>query len=158
MSYPLVGDGGDALTAAGKNTPLVSQSLNIYNHAKDGDYSSIAADIADMGVTGFATYLDPLGALVGAGVGFLIDWVKPLHDMLTWVTGDPDKIGEHRTKWVEVGKTLTGLADELGETLESDLTGWKGPASESARKRLAEFVQGSARPGPRRGTSPRCSR
>ena len=43
------------------------------------------ADIADLGVTGFFAHLDPPGAMVGAGAGFLIDFVKPLHDMLTWV-------------------------------------------------------------------------
>ncbi|QKW38364.1 hypothetical protein HUT06_33745 [Actinomadura sp. NAK00032] len=140
MGYELFGDTSESLK---KNAPGVAQGVNMWKHGQAGDLATIGADIADLGVTGLFAYLDPLGALVGAGVGFLIDWVKPLHDMLTWVTGDADKIGEHRDQWQAAQRDLVKLADEMSGTLKADLATWAGPASAAAKQRLDAFIEGT---------------
>ncbi|GAA4225177.1 hypothetical protein GCM10022254_06550 [Actinomadura meridiana] len=141
MGHELFGD--NAFKTAIKNTPIAGQLTNGFEHLGQGDYASIGADIADLGVTGMFTYLDPLGALIGAGVGFLIDWIKPLHDMLTWVTGDADAIGDHRKQWQAAQKDLVKLADEMSSTLQTDLATWAGPASTAAKQRLDAFIEGT---------------
>jgi hypothetical protein len=140
MNYPLTGDAADAFK---KNTPGVGQINNISDHVGQGDFSAVAADIADLGVTGALAWVDPLGALVGAGVGFLVDWVKPLHDMLTWVTGDDGKIGDHRKGWQETGQSLVNLATQMSQTLQADLAEWYGPASTAAKARIDAFIEGT---------------
>ncbi|MCP2335983.1 WXG100 family type VII secretion target [Actinomadura rupiterrae] len=133
----------DPYKAGEGNVPGWSQVAKGINHYKNEDFSSLAGDIADLGYTGYTAWLDPLGALVSAGVGFLIDVVKPLHDMLTWVTGDDGKISDHRGEWDKVAKDLNGLADDMSKSLEADLVAWAGPASELGKQRIAEFIQGT---------------
>ncbi|MBW8484151.1 hypothetical protein [Actinomadura parmotrematis] len=140
MTYDLFDSAKDAATG---NVPGWSHWENIKKHVKNDDLSSLAADIADVGATGVLAWLDPLGALVGAGVGFLIDWIKPLNDMLTWVTGDKDAIDDQRDAWGEVGKSIQRLAADMGKTLESDLLGWEGPASATAKRKIGEFIEGT---------------
>lgn len=140
MGHELFGDATESLV---KNTPFAAQWDNAWKHYDAGDYASIGADIADLGVTGFFAYVDPLGALVGAGVGFLIDFIKPLHDMLTWMTGDSDAIGDHRKQWQTAQQDLVKLADEMSGTLQADLATWAGPASAAAKQRLDAFIQGT---------------
>ncbi|MFC5183399.1 WXG100 family type VII secretion target [Actinomadura harenae] len=134
---------GDPLDAAKGNVPGWSQVDKGIEHYQNEDYTSIAGDIADLGYTGFTAWMDPLGALVGAGVGFLVDVIKPLHDMLTWVTGDDGAISEHRQEWDGVAKSLVSLADQMGTDLAKDLETWTGPASEAGKARIDEFIQGT---------------
>ncbi|RFU41393.1 hypothetical protein DZF91_12230 [Actinomadura logoneensis] len=133
----------DPYKAGEGNVPGWSQVAKGVQHYQNEDYTSIAGDIADLGYTGFTAWMDPLGALVGAGVGFLVDVIKPLHDMLTWVTGDDGAIGDHRQEWDKVAKDLVSLADQLDRDLAKDLETWTGPASEAGKQRIAEFVQGT---------------
>ncbi|MEV4257188.1 hypothetical protein AB0J52_28870 [Spirillospora sp. NPDC049652] len=133
----------DPAKAGQGNVLLWSQGAKGWEHYQNEDYSSIAGDVADLGYGLFTAWMDPLGALVGAGVGFLIDVIKPLHDMLTWVTGDDGAIGDHRKEWDKVGKDLVALADQMGTDLAKDLETWTGPASEAGKARIEEFIQGT---------------
>ncbi|MEV5573074.1 hypothetical protein AB0L06_23785 [Spirillospora sp. NPDC052269] len=133
----------DPYDAAKGNVPGWSQVDKGIEHYQNEDYTSIAGDIADLGYTGFTAWMDPLGALVGAGVGFLVDVIKPLHDMLTWVTGDDGAISEHRGEWDGVAKNLVSLADQMDKDLSRDLETWTGPASELGKTRISEFIQGA---------------
>ncbi|MFC4911927.1 WXG100 family type VII secretion target [Actinomadura gamaensis] len=133
----------DPYKAGEGNVPGWSQVAKGVKHYENEDFSSLAGDVADIGYTGFTAWMDPLGALVSAGVGFLIDVIKPLHDMLTWVTGDDGAISDHRDEWDKVAKDLNGLADQMSTDLEHDLTDWLGPASEQGKARIAEFIQGT---------------
>lgn len=125
-----------------KNVPGLGQAGNAGVHFENGDLASVATDIGDLALNVAATWADPLGALIGAGLGFLIDVCEPLREMLNWVTGDADAIGKHRDQWRTVGQQLLRLADELSATLTADWAEWQGEASAAAKAKLDGFITG----------------
>ena len=60
-----------------------------------------------------ATVLDPLGSLVSWGVGWLLEHVKPLSDVLDWLAGDPDQVTAYAQTWRNIAAESTGTAADL---------------------------------------------
>ncbi|MEV5570959.1 hypothetical protein AB0L06_12995 [Spirillospora sp. NPDC052269] len=140
------GGGGDepdgAVKAFQDNTPFVSQTFKIIEHTSGDDWGLLGSDVGDAALTTVSTFFDPLGALVGAGVGFLVDYIEPLHKMLTMATGDDGAISDHRKAWKQVADNLRGLSHEMAARLSLDLDDWRGQASDQAHKRIGDFLQG----------------
>ncbi|POM26820.1 hypothetical protein BTM25_12280 [Actinomadura rubteroloni] len=135
----------NATKAVDGNAPIWSQGHKAFNHAGDGDFGSVAGDIADLGMTGLAIWADPLNALISAGLGFLIDWCEPLKSAITWVTGNAGAIEDYRKNWKEIQDKLVSMSNDLQTSLSGNLGSWKGTAGDAARKRLGEFQEGVQR-------------
>jgi hypothetical protein len=124
------------------NTPVLSQFRNVFEDGTKEEIAATGKDIGELALTATTTWADPLGVLIGAGLGFLVTVVKPLNDMLTWVTGDADAIQGHRDDWQTISKDLTVPADGLSKTLAADFAEWNGEASAAARAKLDGFILG----------------
>ncbi|MFC5184030.1 WXG100 family type VII secretion target [Actinomadura harenae] len=138
------GDNGPegAEKAFNDNTPFVSQTFKIIEHTDGGDWGLLGSDVGDAGLTAVSAFFDPLGALVSAGVGFLVDWIKPLHDVLAAVTGDDGAISDHRKAWKQISDEVRALSHAMAAQLSSDLSEWTGPASDQAHARIGDVLQG----------------
>ncbi|MBW8487375.1 hypothetical protein [Actinomadura parmotrematis] len=132
----------DPVEAADGNVPVWSQIHKGVSHGRDGDFGSVAGDIADLGATGWDLWMDPLNALISAGLGFLIDWCEPLKSAVSWVTGNAGAIEQYRDNWGIVQEKLETMSRDLDKAITTGLSSWKGPASQDAGKRLREFQEG----------------
>ncbi|GIF71500.1 hypothetical protein [Asanoa siamensis] len=113
----------------------------------DGDWGelfNIAGSAGDLGINVAMYAVDPLNALLSAGLSFLIDVVQPLEDLLGLVTGNPERMEGEIAKWERVGNALEPLAKEILEATREGLVGWQGEAADAARARLEEFAGGVA--------------
>ncbi len=131
------------LPAVGGAVPVVKGASHLLSG--DGEWSelaSIAGGVADLGFSVMGYMADPLNFLISAGLGFLIDVVQPLEDMLGLVTGNPERMGTEIAKWDRVGSALAPLADEIRSAADDGLVGWQGKAADAARQRLHEFADG----------------
>lgn len=90
--------------------------------------------LVDVGMGILTTALDPLGALVGSAVGYLVDWLianlEPLKKAVDWLLGAPDQIAETARQWRQTGTTIADQGDAFVASL-SGLSTWAGPASEA---------------------------
>lgn len=127
--------------------PVVSQGDAIFKAVNNiGDGSEIAGSATDIGlqITDLAAntgllLVDPIGFMVSAGLGFLIDLVQPLEDLLGMVTGNPERMGAENDKWGRVRSALEPLSEQVKKVGAETMPGWQGDAATIAKQRLSEF-------------------
>lgn len=90
----------------------------------------MAADVA-------GAVIDPIGTLVSWGAGWLIEHIKPLSDMLDWVSGDPDQVAAYGQTWRNVATTTNGNADVYKGYVDGDLKSWADPTGDMYRSLAA---------------------
>ncbi|WP_198680833.1 hypothetical protein [Lentzea terrae] len=84
--------------------------------------------------------VDPLGTLIGAGIGWLIEHVSFLRDALNQVMGDPDEIKAN----VDANKAKAVELRQLAEDHKSGLAtfdGWTGASSERFKASMDGMTQ-----------------
>jgi hypothetical protein len=64
-----------------------------------------------------ATVSDPLGSLIAAGLGWLIDHFEPLKGWFNDLTGDAGEVQAFAQTWVNIQKQLQQSGDELTRIL-----------------------------------------
>ncbi|GIJ27414.1 hypothetical protein Vqi01_25760 [Micromonospora qiuiae] len=88
-----------------------------------------------------ATVLDPLGSLVSWGVGWLLEHVKPLSEVLDWLAGDPDQITAYAQTWRNIAAESTGTATDLQTALAGQLADWEGASAQAYQDHLTSQIR-----------------
>ncbi|WP_158890005.1 WXG100 family type VII secretion target [Amycolatopsis anabasis] len=109
---------------------------------QDEDWGEFAASAGVLALDGLAVAVDPVGAALSAGVGWLIEHFHPLTDLLNKVAGDPSAIQAGADAWTEVRKELDALAKEVPGLVQRDLPSWTGDARESYDQTAKEMTDG----------------
>lgn len=135
-----------------KNIPLAGDlASNAMSAAKDGDITGsemtgLMTDGADFisSCSELASDMatDPIGALVGQGLGFLLAICQPLQDALHMVTGDGPALSVASENFANIGQGIADFADQLAEESASALASWEGQAAEAAATTFEEFTNG----------------
>lgn len=94
---------------------------------------SVAVDTA-------ATVMDPIGSLIAAGLGWLIDHFEPLKGWFNDLTGDPGEVAGFAQTWANVQKQMEASADYLDRAV-TDLDDLAGEAIEAYRRFQADASQ-----------------
>lgn len=117
--------------------PVYSDLSSAAKNWSDGKFS--IADVTaplDIGLSILNTALDPLGAIVGAAVDYLmnllINTVKPLGDAVDFLLGNPDAIYQHAQKWQGVSERIAALGNEHAQTAKG-APSWNAPGAEGYR-------------------------
>lgn len=133
------GAGGQSTTSGGHSvTSLAEPPTN----PTAGDLEAAAGEIDGFISQVAGAVEDPLSMLVGTGVDFVLNYVQPVRDAIHVVTGDGPALEKAAAQFAELQSSCEELATELAETFDSQLGQWQGEASEAARKKIAEFVEG----------------
>ncbi|REC97677.1 uncharacterized protein DUF4237 [Microbacterium sp. AG157] len=80
-----------------------------------------------------ATAIDPLGSLIAAGLGWLIDHFEPIKGWFNDLTGDAGAVAGFSQTWTNVQNQLNSSADYLDRVV-SDLDDMAGEAIEAYRR------------------------
>ncbi len=77
--------------------------------------------------------VDPIGTLASWGVGWALEHVKPLSQVLDMLAGDPDQVAAYRQSWHNM-TTVTGSCAELYQDYaRGDIAAWLDSAGERYR-------------------------
>jgi hypothetical protein len=98
---------------------------------------TVTADIASLGLEGFAAYKNPLGMLVNVGLDFVLNLFEPAQQLLTWLSGNPGKMEELQGWWREIKGTLTVLREEVDTAWESALATSQSPTTDAAKDKVS---------------------
>lgn len=97
-------------------------------------------DWVEASIMGVATGLetlgaiaDPLGALISAGIGWLIEHLEPFTSWLDELAGDPDQIHAFGDTWGNVATHIRGISDQFLDQVGSATSDWDGVAIEAYR-------------------------
>jgi hypothetical protein len=120
--------------------PLGEAGKNIYTGITEGEMVDLWAGASDLIGNGIAFVADPLNWLISAGLTFLIDFVQPLEDLLSLVTGNAERMEPYAEQWEQLGKALVPLAAAIRQAATDDLIEWAGQDATAAKTRLLEFA------------------
>ncbi|OLR91823.1 WXG100 family type VII secretion target [Actinokineospora bangkokensis] len=87
----------------------------------------VVGAVVELGLTA----INPFGAAISAGVGWLIEHIGFLQDFLDLVTGDPDEVQRLIAELNGVAQALSTTGEGLAKALNRDVAGWTGPAAEA---------------------------
>ncbi|KQO96816.1 hypothetical protein [Leifsonia sp. Leaf264] len=128
MSTPFSGtfllEDGEALVQAIQSGDWVSGGL--------AAFSAIADTVA--------AAIDPLGSLIAAGLGWLMEHLEPLKGWLNDLTGDAGEVAGFAATWANIGASLAASGDNLVRVL-GDLDASEGDAIDAYRRFQQETAE-----------------
>lgn len=122
---PLVVGPVDTSTAFG-GAMLLDSLSQLSSSLESGDW--VAAGLSGVGVAldAVATAVDPLGSLIAAGLGWLMEHLEPLKGWLNDLTGDAGAVLGFAGTWDSVATAMNGAGDELHRIVTADLEAMSG--------------------------------
>ncbi|KQQ92895.1 hypothetical protein ASF62_13940 [Leifsonia sp. Leaf325] len=128
MSTPFSGtfllEDGEALVQAIQSGDWVSGGL--------AAFSAIADTVAAV--------MDPLGSLIAAGLGWIMEHLEPLKGWLNDLTGDAGEVAGFAATWANIGASLAASGDNLVSVL-GDLDASEGDAIDAYRRFQEETAE-----------------
>ncbi len=146
-SNPLVaGPVGTATATSG--TVLVDDITTLAQAIEGGNW--VEAGLAGFGTVmdGLSAAIDPLGALIAMGVGWVLDHIDPLKSWLNDLTGDAGAVHGFSATWANISQEFTTQSGAYRADVAADLAGMDGAGVAAYRSRagqLADFTEGAAR-------------
>ncbi|RRO18160.1 hypothetical protein EIL87_07900 [Saccharopolyspora rhizosphaerae] len=112
------------------------------NAINQGDWGDFAASAGVLALDGLVTVIDPVGTALAAGVGWLMEHLAPLRELLDFLAGDPNVIKEGADTWLAIKADLQGLAGDFPSRAEQQTSGWSGPAKDAYAKQVKAYTEG----------------
>ncbi|RDI33071.1 hypothetical protein [Lentzea flaviverrucosa] len=122
----------------------VAQLADSVTRAGEGDFAEIGLNLGAAGLDLLGTFLDPLGSLATAGIGWLIEHVSFLRQGLDWLAGNGDAIKAAVATWNQVAVQVQDVAEEQRTAVDREVRGWYQSAADGfkqSQSRLADEIE-----------------
>jgi len=126
---------------------LLSDLADIAGAASQGS-AAIGAGIDAAAISALGFIDDPLGELLGAGLGWLLEHVSFLREPLDALAGDPAEIVASGKTWAAISTELASIA-ERRESGAAGLHSWQGESAIAYRRRTSALSTPAVRAGAR---------
>ncbi|GLZ76282.1 hypothetical protein Afil01_10890 [Actinorhabdospora filicis] len=122
---------------------LLDSGMNMWKDIGDGktDWLSMSVDGLAVGLDVLAMAMNPLGELIKAGVGWVMEHVSWIREPLEMLTGDPGAITAVSKTWANIAQYVAGVADRYEQSL-GGISGWAGEAAEKYRANAKDYING----------------
>lgn len=121
-------------------TGLLESGSQLAAAIDSGDWVEGSLAGAGVAVDTVATVVDPLGSLIGAGLGWLIDHLEPLKGWMNDFTGDAGEVAAFAQTWANIQEQLQTAGDDLIHVV-SDVDDLAGEAAEAYRRFQADTAR-----------------
>ena len=108
MTNPLVAAPQDS-TKAYSGVSLLESAADLKSAIESGDWASVAMGAVGTALDALSMAMDPFGAILAAGVGWLMEHVGPLKEALNGLTGNADEIAAQAETWKNVATELGSI-------------------------------------------------
>jgi hypothetical protein len=122
---PLVAGPVDVSSSLG-GTLLLESVWDLSQALDSGSWLEVGLAGLSTAMDTVAAVSDPLGQLIGAGLGWLMEHMEPLRGWLNDLTGDAGAVAGFALTWDNIAKQMTGAGDELERLVRADLEGMTG--------------------------------
>ncbi|MFJ5991240.1 hypothetical protein [Lentzea sp. NPDC092896] len=143
MTFTGFGDGWtnpDNVAGGGVAESLI-QTIDSAHRLGEGDFLEFGMNAAALALDGLGMWMDPLGSLATAGIGWLIEHLSFLREPLDWLAGNGDKIKAAVTTWNQVAADLHEIGDQQDRAVKSELPCWEqGTTAEKFRQSQGELA------------------
>lgn len=115
---------------------MYKEVTGAYESLSDGQFTfGDVSGVADVGLAALGAFMDPAGALVGAVLGPLLDWVAAnvsfVKEPLDLLLGDPPEIMAYGDAWTKASTELVQQGNQHYSMIQSELAHWTGPARDT---------------------------
>lgn len=117
---------------------IFSSSANLIYDGIKGDWGAMAGDAAAFGMDLLGFVTNPMGSLLSAGIGWLIEHIGFLKEGLDLLAGDPDAVNAIALTWSNIAQRMQETADKYTSTLDA-LSQSQGAAVDGYRKAVHDF-------------------
>lgn len=117
---------------------IFSSSANLIYDGIKGDWGAMAGDAAAFGMDLLGFVTNPMGSLLSAGIGWLIEHIGFLKEGLDLLAGDPDAVNAMALTWSNIAKRMQETAGKYSGTLDA-LSQAQGTAVDGYRKAVQDF-------------------
>jgi hypothetical protein len=126
---------------------IFSDAASTVSDIRSGNWGGVAADAVGDGLDALGVAMDPLGSLIGAGIGWLIEHISFLKKPLDLLAGDPDAVTEKAQTWTNIASQLTKTASDYQDSADALKPVYSGVAADgyaTAAQNYSATVQGAA--------------
>ncbi|MBV8932196.1 MAG: hypothetical protein JO285_06560, partial [Kutzneria sp.] len=120
---------------------IFSDFANTVKDASNFDGLGVAMDGAATAMDALAFAEDPLGALLSAGVGWLIEHLDFLRKPLDLLAGDPTAIAAQANTWTNVGAEMKKVGEDYEKAISTDIAAWKSEAGTAYREKGKDLAE-----------------
>ncbi|SHE25335.1 ADP-ribosyltransferase [Actinomyces glycerinitolerans] len=123
-------------TGVGEDISDLSQAI--------GEGSWVQGSLAGVGLAGdvLFTVTNPIAAGVSIVVGWIIEHIYPLDEMLEQLTGDADAVIAGSQTWTNISNAYTQQATSLNDYLTADMADQAGQTADAWRTRAGKLAGG----------------
>jgi len=126
----------DEATAGAGAVDTVYQAVQDFDKPEDWAMDGVA-----LGLDALGFVANPLGGLLSAGIGWLIEHLEFLKEPLDDLAGDPGAIFGVAAVWGEqVRKEVAQVADDYEKAVQSEIPSWEGDAADKYRKTAGDLA------------------
>lgn len=119
---------------------LLDSGSQLVSAIESGDWAQGAMAGVGVALDTAATVIDPLGSLISAGLGWLIDHLEPLKGWFNDFTGDAGEVAAFGQTWANIQSQLQTSGQELSRIV-GDVDELAGEAMDAYRRFQAESAQ-----------------
>ncbi|GLZ43602.1 WXG100 family type VII secretion target [Actinokineospora sp. NBRC 105648] len=105
----------------------------------DSNWQELAVDGVMVGIDALSMVVNPLGELVKAGVGWLMEHLDFIREPLEVLTGDPGQIDAIAKTWENIGTRLDQMNADY-TTAMAQTSGWSGDAATAYRGVAGDYL------------------
>ena len=120
---------GPVQTSSALSGTMLLESLGDLTKALQGDdWLAVGLGGASVAMDAVSTVVDPLGSLIGAGLGWLMEHLEPLKGWLNDLTGDAGAVGGFAATWDNIAAQMDTASGDLDHLVRADLAAMSGDA------------------------------
>ncbi|OLZ59641.1 RHS repeat-associated core domain-containing protein [Amycolatopsis keratiniphila] len=139
MGNPLVAEVKDS-TKAYTGSSLLESAFDLKSAIESGDWASVALGAVGTALDALSMAMDPFGAILANGVGWLMEHVGPLKEALDALTGNADEIAANAETWMNIATELGDVGADLAGMVSADLQSWTGNSADAYRAQAKDTV------------------
>jgi hypothetical protein len=118
----------------------LAQTVDSMGRLGEGDATELGLNAAALGLDALGMFMDPVGALATAGIGWLIEHLSFLREPLDLLAGNSDKIKAAVGTWNQVSVAIAQIADEQNKAVQSQVGSWQEAAAERFRSSQGQLA------------------
>ncbi len=139
MTLPLVAAVRDS-TTWNTGIGIVEDAYQVSDGIQNHSWVDATLGAVGGGLDLLSAATDPLGALAGWGVAWLLEHVHPLREALDRLAGNADEVNSHAGTWKNVGESLKHAQDRYTTRMRNEISDWLGSSGDAYRQQAATHL------------------